>query len=193
MDFVNRLKTFMNSESISSTQFADACRIPRPTLSQILSGRNKKISDEVIGKIHDAYPSLNIMWLLFGEGVMLVDSNIKISEPQKVGFIDFTSSQPAENVQNIIPGLQSESAEVFESEKNGMQSIFDIDDKDMGRDADFPPTQPQSVPSVESTTTMPRQVSIAADGNKSILNITVFYSDNSFQLFVPSSSTLAKQ
>ena len=42
MDIVNRLKLFMDSESIGSTQFADACKIPRPTLSQILSGRNKK-------------------------------------------------------------------------------------------------------------------------------------------------------
>ena len=56
MDIVNRLKLFMDSESIGSTQFADACKIPRPTLSQILSGRNKKISDEVISKIHEAYP-----------------------------------------------------------------------------------------------------------------------------------------
>lgn len=64
MDIVNRLKLFMDSESIGSTQFADACKIPRPTLSQILSGRNKKISDEVISKIHEAYPRLSVLWLL---------------------------------------------------------------------------------------------------------------------------------
>ena len=48
MDIVNRLKIYMESKGIGSTQFADSCKIPRPTLSQILSGRNKKISDEVI-------------------------------------------------------------------------------------------------------------------------------------------------
>lgn len=185
MDFVNRLKKFMNSESISSTQFADACRIPRPTLSQILSGRNKKISDEVIGKIHEAYPALSIMWLLFGEGTMLVDSNIKISEPQHTGFIDISGSQIADNKQDTIPGLQSEDTPQFASEKLDSQFIIDIDEKDKISEPDFAQAQPssQSFP-----TAAPRQVSIAADGNKSIMNITVFYNDNSFQLFVPATS-----
>ena len=53
---------------ISNSLFADTCDIPRPTLSQLLNGRNKKVSDEVIGKIHRAYPSLNVMWLMFGNG-----------------------------------------------------------------------------------------------------------------------------
>lgn len=62
----------MEQAGISSSQFADTCEIPRPTLSQLLNGRNKKVSDEVIGKIHRAYPSLNVMWLLFGDGEMLM-------------------------------------------------------------------------------------------------------------------------
>jgi len=64
----------MEQAGISSSQFADTCEIPRPTLSQLLNGRNKKVSDEVIGKIHRAYPSLNVMWLMFGDGEMLLGS-----------------------------------------------------------------------------------------------------------------------
>lgn len=65
-----RLKGFIESEGLSHSQFADRCGIPRPSLSQILSGRNKKISDVIIGQIHKAYPELSILWLLFGEGSM---------------------------------------------------------------------------------------------------------------------------
>lgn len=65
-----RLKGFIESEGLSHSQFADRCGIPRPSLSQILSGRNKKISDVIIGQIHKAYPELSILWLLFGEGPM---------------------------------------------------------------------------------------------------------------------------
>jgi len=72
MDIVSRLKQFMQQNGISNSQFADTCDIPRPTLSQLLNGRNKKVSDEVIGKIHRAYPSLNILWLMFGDGEMIV-------------------------------------------------------------------------------------------------------------------------
>lgn len=70
MDIVSRLKQFIESHGIAVTQFADTCRIPRPTLSQLLNGRNKKVSDEIISKIHTAYPSLSMMWLMFGEGNM---------------------------------------------------------------------------------------------------------------------------
>ena len=80
MDLVNRLKLFMQNNDIAISQFADNCRIPRPTMSQILNGRNKKISDELIAKIHLAYPRLSVLWLMFGEGEMVLNENIKISE-----------------------------------------------------------------------------------------------------------------
>lgn len=66
-----RLKVFMDSIGLSSSQFADTCGISRPTLSQLLSGRNKKVSDVIIGLIHKAFPQLSVVWLLFGEGEML--------------------------------------------------------------------------------------------------------------------------
>lgn len=70
-----RLKGFMDSEGLSYSQFADKCGIPRPSLSQILSGRNKKISDVIIGQIHRAFPALSVLWLLFGEGSMTSENN----------------------------------------------------------------------------------------------------------------------
>ncbi|HAP30195.1 MAG TPA: hypothetical protein DCR26_08745 [Porphyromonadaceae bacterium] len=82
MDLVNRLKFFLEKNNIAISQFADTCGIPRPTLSQILNGRNKKISDELISKIHAAYPALSVLWLMFGEGSMDADANTRISEPQ---------------------------------------------------------------------------------------------------------------
>lgn len=75
MDLVSRLKIFLEQNNIGVTQFADECKIPRPTASQLLAGRNKKVSDEIIGKIHSSYPSLSIVWLMFGEGDMSVGGN----------------------------------------------------------------------------------------------------------------------
>lgn len=69
-----RLKGFIDSQKLSHSQFSDRCGIPRPSLSQILSGRNKKVSDVIIGQIHRAFPNLSILWLLFGEGPMLLPS-----------------------------------------------------------------------------------------------------------------------
>ncbi|WP_303332124.1 helix-turn-helix domain-containing protein, partial [uncultured Muribaculum sp.] len=93
MDIASRIKIFMDYLGIPSSQFADTCGIPRPSLSQLLNGRNKKVSDEVIGKIHDAYPSLSVLWLMFGEGSMVPDANNEISEPENDLF---SASQAAE-------------------------------------------------------------------------------------------------
>ena len=73
MDIATRLKIFMNDRNITNSQFADACNISRPTLSQLLTGRNKKVNNEIISKIHRAYPSLSIMWLMFGEPPMMLN------------------------------------------------------------------------------------------------------------------------
>lgn len=97
MDIVSRLKDFINFLNIPVTQFADNCKIPRPSLSQLLNGRNKKVSDEFIGKIHDAYPQLSVMWLMFGEGTMLFQKYTAISEPQNSPELDFSYQQSIEN------------------------------------------------------------------------------------------------
>lgn len=81
MDLVSRLKQYLDSRQISVTQFADVCGIPRPTASQLLAGRNKKVSDEIINKIHNFYPDLSILWLMFGEGEMTANANNADSQP----------------------------------------------------------------------------------------------------------------
>lgn len=67
-----RLKHFLEFTGLTNSQFADRCGIPRPTLSQLLSGRNKKLSDQVLRPIHLHFPNLSLVWLMFGEGEMLV-------------------------------------------------------------------------------------------------------------------------
>ena len=149
MDIVSRLKEFINYLAIPVTQFADTCKIPRPSLSQLLNGRNRKVSDELIGKIHEAYPELSVMWLMFGEGTMLFNSNIKITEPQ------------------------SDAIEV-NSAVNLPENRAQAEENDV-------------VPEKEaySASTSPT-ISFNPTGGKSIVNIIVYYSDNSFESFTPS-------
>lgn len=67
-----RLKHFLDYTGMTNSQFADSCGIPRPTLSQLLSGRNKKLSDQVLLPIHRRFPELSLVWIMFGEGDMLM-------------------------------------------------------------------------------------------------------------------------
>lgn len=161
MDIVSRLKTFINHLNIPVTQFADTCKIPRPTLSQLLNGRNKKVSDEVIRKLHSEYPALNVSWLLFGEGDMLSSENIQISEPQKQGLIDFSDAHISDSEQITTTLDFQEDYEQPDSEK----SEEPIHDMEM-------PLKPASI-------------AFDTDKTKKIVNIIVYYNDNSFESFIP--------
>ncbi len=79
---IGRLQKFMDQTGMGISAFADYCSIPRPTLSQLFSGRTKSVNDVILAKLAGAFPDLNIAWLLFGQGEMRGNSNIEISEPQ---------------------------------------------------------------------------------------------------------------
>lgn len=99
MNIVDRLNAFLEISQITKSQFADNCDIPRPTASQILSGRNKKISDDIISKIHSVYPNLSVSWLMFGEGEMLISAtpDIDAFKPSEISLFDNYSDTHSEN------------------------------------------------------------------------------------------------
>ena len=81
-NFATRLKFFIDTIKVPTTTVADLCDIPRPSFSQLLSGRNQKVSDVLIRKIHKAYPDLSVMWLMFGEGPMLTSEQTPSVRPK---------------------------------------------------------------------------------------------------------------
>lgn len=177
MDIVSRIKHFMNFAQISSSQIADTCKIPRPTISQILNGRNKKISDEIINKIHNAYPNLSMLWLMFGEGDMMLDSNIKISESQNPQSISFYDSSSIDN-EDVMPTLDFSSDSPENSSENSLIDSL-INSK--------PKNNESAASSITGLNTTKATTQIETDTTKKIVNILVFYNDNSFESFTPSS------
>lgn len=181
MDIVSRLKVFLTSLKIANSQFADTCGIPRPTISQILNGRNKKISDELISKIHVAYPALSMMWLMFGEGEMLTDSNIKFSEPKKGDNIDFASDQPMAD-EPVMGHLDFDSP-ISNSEPNN----FSIP-KPITKSPKIEYTEPERVVLTKPVEQNRVTAQIGANEGKRVIEIRVFYNDNSYETFVPEST-----
>lgn len=170
MNIVDRLKIFMQHTGMPISQFADSALIPRPTLSQILSGRNKKISNEILEKLHDAFPNLNVSWLLFGDGEML-----------RNGFENSVSNSGQET-QNLKPVPQqqqtaSETAIPFIPGTSGNTPIIPPADEN---------TLSHSTKDVPKEKNTNPQIALAPDTNKKIQTIMVFYTDNSFEIFTPS-------
>ena len=162
---------FMEQAGISSSQFADTCEIPRPTLSQLLNGRNKKVSDEVIGKIHRAYPSLNVMWLLFGDGEMLMHG----SDAATAGaFAPDRDAHADDPVQRAISFDEEEPAGYQRAVKQPQRVATSTSMNETI----------QNIMRSNSAGRMNQRGSSSSDA-RSVVNIVVFYNDGRFEQFGP--------
>lgn len=196
MDLVSRLKTFLDSRQISVTQFADECGIPRPTGSQLLAGRNKKVSDEIIGKIHQAYPELNVVWLMFGEGTMVNNANIEISEPQiapkqPVNFPEQPAPQQSAPTLDFETDIHANTSEKISQPTSAPQSgdrAASI--PGFGYDNTFtfatPSTEAEkpaeSTPSGDSSDD---SITLTPGKGKRVTGIVVYYDDCTYESFIP--------
>lgn len=181
-----RLKQFISRESLIDSQFADACGIPRPTLSQILTGRNKKISDQLIGQIHAAFPQLSILWLLFGEGEMYSVSGGSSS-------ISAGAFGATESPIHDMGGTQDKTMK--SDAKPGTDVSATNDDIDVkGGFNSFSPT-PGSSSSYNSNAAilaaeyknvaLMKQIEAMKQNARRVVQITIYYDDSTFETFSP--------
>jgi len=179
MDIVDRLKTYMGYLSMSSSQFADSANITRPTLSQIITGRNKKISNEVFSKIHKSHPDLNMMWLMFGDGSMLVDGSGAVHVPADDAVHGSLDECPALSIDSV-PSDDG----LFAADMETDCEISSVGDLEYSRICN-----PESGMTGTSRSETPdTQVSFnsgASDRVRRISSIMVFYSDKSYEIFKP--------
>lgn len=174
MDIVERLAAFRDYTGLTNSQFADRAGIPRPTLSQFLSGRNKRLSDEFTVKLHAAYPNLNVLWLLFGEGDMVTDANIEFSEGKNAEKKASEAVKPTDN--EVADGVQVPYSAVQENAAKREPDLFSA--------AESQPSRPE----VRSQQLSSAFTAAAAESEKKIQSIMVFYTDNSYEAFYPAPS-----
>ena len=88
----SRIEEVIERSGMSQSQFADFIEVKRPTLSHILAGRNNP-SMEVVMKIHQKFPKINILWLLDG-----------------IGSYEGAICQPAQQVSSHLSAIQANSS-----------------------------------------------------------------------------------
>lgn len=198
MDIVSRLKQFVATTGLSSTQFADTAGIPRPTLSQILNGRNKKISNELIAKLHENFPNLNITWLLFGEGSIYVSENraeqtdsYSVQPHQNVGLFDDASDNDSESSATMIEPVSEAHCEDFAEYGNKRYTTHESSTNSARHPETY--NQQSSPRPYHSTPASPTHTSddvkngyVDTDKSKNVAYIMVFYTDKSYEIFNPS-------
>ena len=160
-----RLKGFIDEKGLTNSEFADRCGIPRPSLSQLLSGRNKKVSDDLVGKIHRVYPDLSVLWLLFGEGDMFV------GKKDNEATDDINSEKTDENPENALDYTGEDKYSNLKALNEHKNSIKSDKRQQVEYDARLDELQLE----IEKLRKSPRKVS----------QITIYYDDSTFETFVP--------
>ncbi len=99
--FADRLQKIMDEYDLNATSFADAIDVGRSSISHIVSGRNKP-SLEFVMKIIEAFPEVELYWLLNGKGSFPKKNTPPIkSTPAKNNYeIDFDQTPVVENIPN---------------------------------------------------------------------------------------------
>lgn len=83
MRLIDRLYQYLENKNLTAYAFERACGIANGYLKKQFNGKGT-LGSEILDKIHSRYPELNTVWLLTGEGEMLIgDSGVKMLEIDK--------------------------------------------------------------------------------------------------------------
>lgn len=104
--FSQRLSQILSHFDLTSSQFADQIGVPRSSLSHIISGRNNPSLDFII-KIRDAYPMINLYWLIYGFEPFLLENSSDIPSRISAEEIGLLSEKNTTQLvqENIITNL----------------------------------------------------------------------------------------
>lgn len=207
-----RLKGFIQALGVTNSQFADKCGIPRPSLSQLLGGRNKKISDVIVGQIHQAYPEMNVLWLLFGEGPMMVGSNSEFSSFENQNSLQVNKNIQSDNLESQPGTINFQSNQL--SAEDGFESASNIGQNgaismNLFNQQEKIPTNHRSLQNYGNVrtlnqqkngfnTTVKQEVEVDArvagllkqieqmkKNPRKVSQITIYYDDSTFETFYP--------
>ncbi len=180
---INRLKQFMEQVGVSVTQFADNTGIQRSSMSQILGGRNQKISIITIGKIHDAYPNLSLTWLLSGEGTMMNGGELVRTNPDvSIEAVEMEGALTSEPELPFLALFGNENA--VNAGERAESPKYPKENGSKRRDEEIHLIEKEDVISVQSANI---EVPKSEQKNKQVVKIMIFYSDNTFETFSPDS------
>jgi hypothetical protein len=93
---IERIAIFIHFKKISPHAFEQKIELSNGYFSKQLKHLGSVGSDILI-KIYHAYPELDILWILTGEGQMLKESVKQIQEIDEIILEDFTNKYTSEN------------------------------------------------------------------------------------------------
>ena len=106
-----RFKQLLEEKGLTATRFASMIKVNASAMSHILNGRSKPGFD-VLDKIAQAFPELNLNWLISGKGTMY---GVPVSPVQDVLFQpddEKKGDKERKEEKSIVPDLKTTVEEV---------------------------------------------------------------------------------
>lgn len=156
---IERVRYMMESMELNATAFATEAGITPSVISHMLNGRNRP-TIETLNNIIAAYPSWSYEWLLFGKGTPKREEQSVSLPIESSLFGSYEAGAPSSQTAHATPSFES-------TLQSGLTSI------------------PFTSEEVEQI----RQVLLQQHtATREVSEIRIFYSDGSYEIFVPQSS-----
>ena len=155
-----RLIQLLDLEQLSPSKFADIIGVQRSSVSHVISERNKP-SFDFIQKTLRAFPGLNAEWLILGEGTMYEQMGRGVSgnlfdTPSERDMAKFPEDIQGSAPLENIPAPSEQPASDHIPEALGDQSTVSTEDSGI------------------------------SDTSKKVVQVMVFYDDDTFRSYAPS-------
>ena len=172
-----RIELLMKCYDLSPSQFAERTGIQRASVSHIISGRNKP-SLEVMLKVYDAFPGVDMKWLMTGIG----EEPVHMSAPETVPAATDT----------LFSGVDAapEKQQQLESNLFAPAPIVEAVQHEESKQRRTPVQQPvkeKAVPEVRPRRAPANRLAQMAtlQPDKKIKEIRIYYSDGTYETLVP--------
>jgi transcriptional regulator with XRE-family HTH domain len=186
-----RIEKVMQSESMTSGQFAQEIGIQNSTLSHILNNRNNPSLD-VMKKILNRFPNINSEWLILGQGPMSRQETHS-QMPTLFGFDEEKNSISDTYVEKNIDNINSDFSSVEKNEEKLVPKISYVQGSQKNvaikSSERFPVESDEINKAISGQLINKQEDKVAISDNtsrivdKKVTKIILYYSDNTFQEF----------
>lgn len=178
----DRIKEVQEHYNLKQKQFAQEIGVAEATLSSVKTGRTAP-SNNLIQAIHNAYPAININWLMFGEGEML----LPLTPETAVGTIP--SSEAFDRAADVASVAQPGVGRNVGFLPPEGPTLFDAPTVENGPKMGQKPANYSALPAELQIAEALSQLKKANEVDRKvrkIKEIRVFFDDGTFEAFVPS-------
>lgn len=184
----DRIFALMEKLQLSPAKFADAIGINRSTISGIKSGRTQPTL-QLLEKLHNAYPEVNVYWLLSGVGEvfnsqvghlsMFFDSRTSSNDDNKIINVKLP-----DNDNLVSDAISLQETEILSTEKQTVSSKEKFSCNGTVGISNFEDNSRQTKP-LEDNGHVTSQTQHLTKHDRKIIRVVTFFSDGTYEQFVP--------